>query len=192
MPESISKNWNTDLNYWELHPIMKTITVFKDLYNKDKSKNRNNSSKIMWAIAMLVDPHEENPWRNTSEEETKELVKEDFLQDEKFDWEHPSIKELVKDYERRCISVAERELVRLEKKMEERGDFIETTPYSLDSFTPDGKVVKGTADSLDKMLSNTKKIYDQLSDIKKEIEKDKAEGHLRGGAIKSASEEKLL
>ncbi len=63
---SISRNWNTDENYWSLHPQMKTIKAFRELYERDKKKSKRDSSTMMWAIALLVDPHEQNPWRNTN------------------------------------------------------------------------------------------------------------------------------
>jgi len=61
---AISKNWNTDENYWQMNPIIKTISQFNKLYTSDKSKNKQKSSKIMWAIALFLDPNDSNVWRN--------------------------------------------------------------------------------------------------------------------------------
>ena len=35
--QAITKNWNTDENYWQINPIMKTISQFNKLYTSDKS-----------------------------------------------------------------------------------------------------------------------------------------------------------
>lgn len=189
---SITKHWNTDLNYWDLHPIMKTIKAFGDLYSSDKSKKKTKSSLLMWAIAMYCDTHEENPWRNTAKNECRILIKTDVLKDDKFDWEHPEIKNLISEYDKKCLTTSERELKRLERKFQERGDFIDATKYSLDDVDASGKTIKGTADQLDKMFVNSKKIQDLLEDIRAQVDKEKSESQLKGGATKSASEKGML
>ena len=51
---------------------------------------------------------------------------------------------------------------------------------------------KGTADQLDKMMVNTVKIYQQLEQVKEMLDKESIEGHGKGGAIESASEQGLI
>lgn len=192
MPTPITKIWNTDENYWALNPIMKTIKVFREFYEQDKSKGKEKSSKIMWAIALYKDPNEANPWRNTSEADKKLLISEDFLRDKKFEWEDSVISSLISIYEEFCLTIAEKELVRYEKKLSQRGDFINETDYSLDEYDEDtGKVVKGTADQLDKMMVNTVKIYEQYDVIKAMISKE-AGTYVKGGSKESAGESGLL
>lgn len=189
--DSITRNWNTDENYWLMNPIMKTIGVFNNLYKKDKSKAKAQSSKLMWAIAIYCDSNEENPWRNLAEAEKKELIAEDFLNDPKFNWEHPEIIELINTYDKYCLTVAERHLKDLQNKALERGEFIKKVPYSLDTYE-DGKVLKGTAAQLDTMIVNSIKLFQQLEAIEAQIYKEKAEGVGRGGATESASEKGLI
>lgn len=194
--DSITKNWNIDLNYWELNPMMKSIRVFKELFDKDKSKSKEESSKIMWAVAMSTDPHEDNPWRNTPEEEKKKLIAEDFLGDKKFDWTSEKISKLTDTYYTFCLTVSEQELLVYEEKLRQRGKFIKETNYTLDHYEENDKgkisLKRGTADQLDRMVLNTKKLIDQISEIKDAIAREAEQGSLKGGASESASEEGLL
>lgn len=193
MPVTIAKNWNTDENFWDMNPGIKSIGLFKTLLSKDKSKGKAQSSNLMWAIALYADPHEENPWRNLVDEEKKSLIATDFLKDPKFNWEHPEIIEYINTYIFYCTTIAEKELISFEKKLVERGAFIMNTKFTLDYFDEvTGKPKKGTADQLDRMLVNTGRLYDQLEEIKAKIAKESAEGHLRGGAVESISEEGLI
>lgn len=185
---SLVKIWNTDENYWILHPIMKTIKVFRDFHDKDKSKDKKSSSKIMWAIALLIDPNEANPWRTVSLLDRENLVATDFLEDPKFNWEHPEIENLKACYKEKCLTIAEKELIAFEKKLVQRGKFIDDTDYTMDSYGENNKMIKGTADQLDKMMLNTSKIFEQYEEIKISLIKEQSEGTLRGGAEESASE----
>lgn len=188
MAVSISKVWNTDENYWLMNPIMKTIKVFREFFEQDKSKNKDKSSKIMWAIALYKDPNDYNPWRNTSDIDKKILIAEDYLLDKKFNWEDHFIESLIDAYENFCLTIGEKELVRYELKLSDRGNFLHKTHYSLDEYDEEtGKVNKGTADQLDKMMVNTVKIYEQYDLIKGMLTKEQS-GQTRGGSKESAAE----
>ena len=52
----ILEAFNTDVNFWKLHPQLKVPSPFAAIYKEDKSKAKGKSSQIMWAIALLVDP----------------------------------------------------------------------------------------------------------------------------------------
>ena len=193
--QSATKNWNTDENYLQLNPIMKTIPKFKVLFDKDKSKNKQKSSKIMWAIALFLDPNEHNVWRNTRKEDKIKLIEEDFMKGEDFKFSYPPVIELLEEYLDKCITVAQKELINIENKLQERGKFIKETPYKLDSYeeTENGyKKVKGTAEQLDKMLVGTYQIYKQFAQIKKDITEESNKGSVKGGQTESASEKGLL
>jgi len=190
---SLSRNWNVEENYWLLNPAMTSVKLFRELKNSDKSKNKVKSSKLMWAIALHCDPHENNPWKNTSRADKKELIAFEYLENEKFDWTDDSVVKLIDEYDAKCLSIAERELVELEDKVKDRSRFMKGTSYSLDTYNEDtGRLLKGTADQLDKMMLNTSKIYDQFDTIRDKMSKEKAAGQLRGGAAESASEAGLI
>jgi hypothetical protein len=188
---TISPNWNTDLNYWDLHPAIKTFALFNNFYSSDKSKDKESSSKIMWAIALYIDPSDKNPWRTTNPIDKQKLIAEDYLNNKEFNWEDPGLKQLIEEYKDKCLTVAEKALVELEEKLADRARFIKETTYTLDYYeeTERGwKLKKGTADQLDKMMVNTKKIYDQYELIKQQMQKESINGVIKGGAIESASE----
>lgn len=193
MATSISKQWNPQENYWILNPMMLTIKEFKALHTRDKKKKKEDSSKIMWAIAMVVDPSDENPWRSTPLKDKLELIAEDYMQDKGFPWDDDDIQLLINTYKERCLTVAEKALVELEEKLADRARFIAGTSYSMDTYNEEsGKVEKGTADQLDKMMVNTVKIYEQLEKIKGMLDKEAVESHGKGGAVESAGEQGLI
>ena len=45
-----------DQNFWEVNSDYLLISEFKNLYDSDKSKNKTNSSKILWAIYFAYNP----------------------------------------------------------------------------------------------------------------------------------------
>lgn len=192
MAVSIAVNWNPDENFWDLHPIFKTIKVFGNLHRSDKTKGKHGSSTLMWAIAMYVDPNKQNPYRNLNQEEKQQIIKQDFLKDKDFNWGHKSIVELIETYENYCLSIPEKELIRFEEKLFQRGKFLKDSDYSFDEYDDNGKLLKGTADQLDKMMINTGKLYEHLSKIKDSIAEEEASSSTRGGEVESASEKGLI
>lgn len=194
MPTSISRLWNINENYWTLHPQVKSIKLFGELFESDKSKGKIDSSKLMWTIALYSDPHDQNPWKNINYLDRQTLIATDYLKNPKFNWEDESIKNLLNCYEEHCLTIAEKELMRLEEKLTQRGDFLKETKYTLDEYEEaNGKVKlkKGTAEQLDKMMVNTTKIYEQLEIIKTMMSKE-AGGANKGGSKQSASEKKAI
>jgi len=190
---SLSRNWNTDENYWSLNPQMKTIKAFRDLYDRDKKKTKKESSTMMWAIALMVDPHEQNPWRNTNPLDRAKLIAEDYIGDKEFPWEDDDIQLLLNTYKEHCLTAGERALVALEKKLMDRARFIDDTNYSMDTYNEEsGKIDKGTADQLDKMMVNSAKIFEQLDKIAEMMDRESVEGTGRGGAVESAGEQQLI
>ena len=189
---SMAKVWDPEHNYWESHPMMKTMKTFSMFYNKDKSKNKKESSKIVWAIAMCVDPHQDNAYKNHATKTKQELIAENHLFDKKFNWEHPEIVELIEAYKELCLTVSENELINAEEKLVQRGAFIKKVNYTMDEYGDTGKIEKGTADQLDKMLLNSGKIFAVIDEIREKLAKEELDGQLKGGATESAAESGLL
>ena len=179
---SIIKTWNPSENFWLLNPTMVTKEEFRKLFEEDKSKSKEKSSNIMWGIAMAVDPCESNIYRHLNYTEKKEIIEKDFINhqllSEKFYWDDYT--DIILAYENLCISQLEREFVRLKRKLSDRVNLIEMTPYSLDTY-----------EDLDKLILNTKKIYDQLNQIMDQIQRAES-GQLIEGNVESASEKGLL
>lgn len=186
--DSILRNFNVDENFWEVNPAFLTIKEFVKMHKSDKSKDKFHSSQKMWAIAYLIDPHPDNAWKNVSEEDKIKLIKEDFYN---IKWE--DYQDAIDSYREHCLTLAEKDFIRLQKKMHERQNFIDNTPYTLDTSNEEGKIIKGTAIQLDKMVVDTLKIYDQLDQVKARLEKDNSnEGSTKGGMQESATEKGLI
>jgi|TARA_R110000796_G_scaffold236214_1_gene355441 hypothetical protein len=188
---TITRTFETQENFWQINPSFLTIKSFREFNKSDKSKNKSNSSQVMWAIAFLIDPHTDNPWKNLGEQDKRDLIKNDYLD---IDWDQHQ--NLIDEYYSRCLTPAERNLFDIIEKMNERAKFIKNTEYSLDQYEEmDGrsKLVKGTAVQLDKMVVDTKKIYDQLEQVQQMVAKEKSDGgKTKGGMQESAAEQGLL
>jgi len=192
---SVLSNFSVDANFWDLNQLMRVPKLFASFYKEDKSKNKIESSKIMWAIALFIDPSDNNPWRNVLKDDKIKLIETEYMQGEGFKFADKGIKELCDVYLDRCITIAEKELVNLENKLQERGEFIKNTMYCLDSYeeTEKGfKKVKGTAEQLDKMVVGTYNIHKQYNQIKKDIQEEANSGRTKGGQNESASEKGVL
>lgn len=176
---SLLTNFQLDANFWQTYPQMILPKAFNDLYKKDKSKGKEESSKIMWAIAMLVDTAEDNKFAHLSEDDRKALIKSDYLGDDKFSFD--SYKDIVDLYTHLHMSKLEAELRRQELKLEERAKFINDTEYDLE-----------TGEKLDKFMLNTAKLYDQIDVLKDKIKLEKDSGTTRGGRQESATEKGLI
>lgn len=189
--DTLVRNFNTDENFWEVNPIFKTVKIFNDFYKNDKSKGNKNSSQIMWAVAFLIDQHPDNIWRNLTEDDKKTLIAEEYLKKKDFNWDLHS--DIINEYEKRILTLPERDFVDLVEKMHERKLFIKHTPYTLDTLSEDGKTIKGTAKDLDSMVVNTVKLYEQLEVVKQKLERSRqVDGETRGGMQESATEQGLL
>ena len=165
LKESILKDFNIDLNFWKINPQL--IIVFSNLYDKDKSKDKVESSKIMWAIAMLYDPSDKNQFRNADFDIKKKAIVDSYLKKKDFDWlEYSEEIDLYKEY---CLSVYERELLVIEESLRSRRILLQTTPYTLK-----------TASLLDDMHKKTGEIQRQHIELKKLIRDGLDKGKNRG------------
>lgn len=178
---SVIGNFDIDANFWELNPIFKVLGKFANFYKNDKSGNRRISSKIMWAVSLFADTDKENRLRNFSEKDRKKLIAEDYLKDEKFDWE--KYEQYVDYYRETQLTAAKRSLMKLKTKLEEREEWITSTPYTMEN-----------ARELDTILANTDKLFSLSARLEAQIEKEEneASGDVRGGRTESLTEQKII
>ena len=175
MPKGIVGTYDHELNFWEMHPLFLTVPEFKKLHGRDRSAGKNKSSLIMWALVIVYDTGDDNPFRNLSTEDRLVEIATNILEKPNFEWEKY---DYVKDKLIPMLTTpAQRQRDDLYAKMDERGKFIRETSYSWDRFEEvngKNKLVKGTADQLDKMITASVKLYDDLSRIDKLIRMDDA------------------
>lgn len=178
--QNLVSNFSIKDNFWDCNPNMKIVNGFKQLYDEDGSKKKTNSSRIVWAIALLLDKNKDNPYRNLSEVDKRVVIIEDFLEDKSFDF--TTYSDLILTYENLCLDTIERMILQMERKLEERDIFINSLKYGMDNAT-----------SIDSLILNTKKLKDLYYDMKTELTKlDSVEGITRGGKKESAGEKGLV
>lgn len=173
---SLLNSYNGIGNFWVANPQLLIPAEFKQLYDKDKSKDKEDSSKIMYAICFLIDPSDENRFRNIPEPDRKILIAKDYLKNPKFKWDdYAKLIEFCKN--NFIITQAERSLYNQEKELYERDLFIATTPWSDDTY-----------EMKDKMMANTEKLYQSLNRIKEMVKQEEVKSKDKGGSKPSASD----
>ena len=196
MNNGLLLSYQKGLNFWELHTYWRNIKEIDRFYQKDRSQEdgkttRHKSSRIMWALLLMYDMGVDNFYRHLPEKRRRIVLAEEIIQEPKFNWsEYEDIEKIIKE---RATTPAQRHYITLMKKLNERDEFINNTPYSLDQYVEiNGKnvLVKGTADQLEKMLSSSDKIYQTLETINKKLELQKVAK--KNEKLKSATEEGLI
>ena len=71
----INPPFNIDVNFWTNNSPFRLIDPFSKIYDSDKSKNKIESSKLMWCLWLLTNPATHNPIRRLSKEEKLKSIK---------------------------------------------------------------------------------------------------------------------
>jgi len=154
MPKSIINSFNTTANFWKNNPQL--IIMFKDFYDNDTTSNKDKSSKVMWAIALLVDPNENNSFRNMKYEDKLKIIQNNYINEKNFSW--VKYDDLIETYKKRVLTKSELALHVMERKLEERIKLINDTPLTLDN-----------AELLDKIQLNMTKLKKEIKDLERLI-----------------------
>lgn len=160
--------WDIEQNFWLLNPQLKL--VFKSVYESDKSKNKENSSKWMWSVALFTDI--KSKFKDLNETEREIIIQKDYNKS----FNVVSAKSEI-DKWKTFLSPAERHLMELEKKFEQRTEYLRNVEYSAD-----------TIDDLDKQIANTEKLLNALAKFKTMVAEEESEGIVKGGAVESLTE----
>jgi hypothetical protein len=162
-------------NYWDLNPELLLLEEFDKFRFKDKSKDKQDSSKIMWAIFYAF--HPESKFFNYPNK--LEVLQKDFIKDPKFKWD--SVKNIIDAFKNLVLSDVERALINWNEIMIMRDNSLKEL-YKL-------AIEQGDTDELvklDKMLSNTPKMFEDYKKIKKDYEEEKVTK--KGKSISSLSD----
>lgn len=188
--------FDPSVNFWEANPQFKFVNPFKDLHKSDKSKDKKKSSDMMYFVALCYDISPENKFRSLTEEEKHSMIGEDFCGDEQyFAHNETTLEPLIAMYCNMQDTPAMKALREWNEKMIERSKFIKSTKYGPDYidivYTRTGEkevTVTGTWEFLDKMMVNTKKLYEDYARILKDLSEENNEGGAKGGGMLSASD----
>lgn len=172
---SILNNFDIDQDFWSSNPQFKIPKEFRKFYDEDKSKGKAQSSKILWAIALLVDNSDANKFRNLSYEDKKQIISEDYLLDPKFKWE--KYDNLIDKYAELSMSKLEKSLLIYEQKLEQRDKFVKDCVYKMDN-----------AIELDKIINSTKGLFELIGKLKDQVKQEKESGTTKSGMVESALE----
>lgn len=177
-------------NIWYLHPSLKVAGAFKDLYKSDRSANKNSSSKLLWTIALIWD--RDSKYYNLPEfgEDSKiDLLFEDVYGDKNYYKKNKAkIDKLRRFYLKLQETTARRSLREIEEKLEQRSEFLRDTDYDIGIANERGQWIGNTASMLDKMLADTKKIYDLYEQARKLVSDEVEKGQAMGGGQESLSD----
>lgn len=167
-------------NFWDMHPELKIIEEFNKVYTADKSKQKSNSSRTMWAIDFAYNP--ESRFFNLPNK--LDIISKDFLKDPKFKWE--SLDKVIDIYKNIVLSDAERALVSWNEIMGMRDKSLKKLYKEALNVQHIGEVDTKILKEIDTMLANTAKLFDDYKKIKKDYEEDKIKK--KGKSIVSLTE----
>lgn len=173
MSQVVSK-YEDGMNFWKVNTQFKAVEPFKSLYKDDKSKDKVDSSYILWAIALCFDT--DSQFFGMVETDRKEMVAKDFLEEAGF-FEKESNFILIEAYKKLTDTQARRQLRIWSEKMDEKSRFMAELKY-------DAKTWK----MLDEMLKSNKDLYTEYSRIEKLILSEGSGDSVEGGSEESLSE----
>lgn len=170
---------NLENNFWKEYPELKIAPGLEEFYKKDKTKDKNKSSQIMWAID-LCENIESKFYHNPDK---YKLVASTVLKDEKFKWE--SYNNIIDFYRECCLSEAERSLTIWNETMRLRNTSLKQMYQDAFEGRDTDELVK-----LDKMLALTPKMFEDYKKIKADYEEEKT--HKKGNRIGSLSDDDVI
>ena len=173
----ILNNFETNNNFWKVNKQLDIPEEFESFRYNDRSRDKEESSKIMWAIALLLDP--DSKFKRLRLQDRKTLIAKDFLKNEKFQWE--KYKDITTFYEKLILTPAQRQLMIWEQKLDEKTELMSVTTYDLDN-----------AEMLEKLLASNSKLFTELERIKDQLEREDDGGKTQGGSEESAVEKGLI
>jgi hypothetical protein len=151
-----------DFSFWDTYPELVMLDSFNELHYQDKSKNKLESSRKMWAIYYAYNP--ESKFFNIPNK--LYVLAKDFLKDPEFNWD--TLRQQVFTYKELVLTPAERGLVNWTEIMNVRDE-------SLKNMYKDAILERNLKElvELDKMLANTAKLFQDYKKIKQEYDEDK-------------------
>jgi hypothetical protein len=190
--KSLLEIFDVEANFWKVNPQFKGVSIFKDIYKKDKSKGKERSSNTMWAISAFYDP--KSPYVDIPEDKTFENSKSRVISKDLFgdsEWlynREGELKEHRDLYEELMLTPAMRSLRVWEKKIKERDSVLEETPYMVGMTDDNGKLVGSNVEVLDKMFERTPKLWDQFFKIQEALSNEEAGNSVKGGSLESLTD----
>lgn len=172
-------NFDTDMNFWDLYPEFKITNPFKELYKKDKSRGRRESSTFMWFIALCYSKTSKYNKLATDGIDGKHyVIGEDYCDNRNYYADHKEELDVCIDaFINLQYTALERHLKTWDDLLDKRTAFLKEQTYDLSTY-----------DDLDKMAVGTKKVYDTIKGIWDELSKEDSSGVGKGGSVASLND----
>lgn len=158
---------NIEEDFWMLNHEIKYLSPFSNLVDLE------NSSRIMWAIYLVIDPN--SKFARLPQELKEEEVINNYLKIDNFKFS--DYEEYIIAYKELLLTKTQRLYIEWENKLEERNKFIAEYKYDIDTF-----------EMLDKMMASTSKMWEQYFKIKDQMIEEENKSQLKGGRKESKSE----
>jgi hypothetical protein len=188
---SVVVYFNKDENFWTMNPQCTAAGVFKQVYEDDKTKGKKFSSTLMWCIALIFDY--KSTFYNlpeTGEDNKIDLIFDDVLGDVEWPTKNRALFEELRDFYRALNETqAQRALRGVEEKLLERDQFLKSVTYTMGMPGERGGWIGNTADILDKMTANTKKLWDLYEQARKQVLQETEGASKIGGRKESLTDQ---
>ncbi len=168
----IINNWDIEANFWDINPQVKIPEIYRSFYKSDKSRDKKDSSRIMWGVALYADF--DSKFRQLGKKDKQELICNDVFKDNKFNWK--SIEPLIDAWEI-FKPVTVRQMMQWERLMAEKDVYLSGLTYNEQS-----------AENIEKLLLSNTKLYKEYEDIMSRLTQDGNEGIMHGGGVESLTE----
>lgn len=166
-------------NMWNENPHLIYLSPFSQLYNRDKSKQKDNSSKEIWCIVWLTHPdEEENKYYRLPDDEKLDVCQSFYSG---FDIEDQTIKECIDKFPDLCLTLIENTYKRDKDQLFKISKFLNEQELDLENLA-----------EIIKLKALMPKIYTDFDKIEKLFQKNKSEQRVHGGRGKTLNEKGAL
>jgi hypothetical protein len=165
-------------NFWKEFPQLVFAAPIQELYSSDKTKDKSYSSKMMWAIFLVFNP--KSDYYNFPNKE--EIVSRDFLKDNKFKWS--TVSKITEFYKTGVLTTAEQSLATWNEMMQMRDKTLKDLYKAAAKNKEEG--IRDLVE-IDKMMSNTAKMFADYKKIKDDFDTEKTKG--KGSKVVSLADD---
>jgi len=164
--------FDTDKNFWQEHPDMKVISPFKQIFENDVSKKKEDSSKMMWFIVLCYD--RDSKLFKQPIEERHRIIGEDFIGDAKYYEKWKIVLDAaIAVYTDIQYTPMQKLMASWDKKLHQRAKWIDSLEYEDDD------------EKVDNAMARTDKVYTAYKKIMDDMHKEDNSGMAKGGATPS-------
>lgn len=168
----IINNWDIDANFWEINPQVKVPEIYRSFFKSDKSRDKKESSIIMWGVALFTDF--DSKFRQLSKKDKQDLICKDVYKNVNFNWK--SVEPLIEAWEI-FKPVTIRQMMQWERLMAEKDVYLSKLSYDGDN-----------AEIIEKLLLSNTKLYKEYEEIMNRLAQEDNHGTVKGGGQESLLE----